>query len=124
MKEVQALSLTTIAKMVQTAGPQQIRPHLPRLVPAMLESLSGMEVGRGTPFSPFTCACCLATGAAEVPKMVELWCEAAYLNGNKSKSRGNNGMQDARLNYVEQHAERIGLDGGRLENLRVAASRR
>ncbi len=44
MKEVQALSLTTIAKMVQTGGPEQIRPHLAQLVPAMLESLSGMEV--------------------------------------------------------------------------------
>lgn len=32
-------------------------------------------------------------------------------------------MQDTRLNYVEQHAERIGLDSGRLENLRVAASK-
>ena len=32
-------------------------------------------------------------------------------------------MQDSRLNYVEQHAERIGLDSGRLEALRVSASR-
>ena len=32
-------------------------------------------------------------------------------------------LQDARLNYVEQHAERIGLDSGRLENMRVAASK-
>lgn len=36
---------------------------------------------------------------------------------------GDVGTQDARLNYVEQHAERIGLDSGRLENLRVAASK-
>lgn len=32
-------------------------------------------------------------------------------------------LQDARLNYVEQHAERIGLDSGRLESMRVAASK-
>lgn len=44
MKEVQALSLATISKMVQTAGAEHIRPHLVQLVPAMLESLSGMEV--------------------------------------------------------------------------------
>jgi hypothetical protein len=44
VKEVQALSLTTIAKMVQSASPDQLRPHFPQLVPAMLESLSGLEV--------------------------------------------------------------------------------
>ena len=32
-------------------------------------------------------------------------------------------LQDSRLNYVEQHAERMGLDSSRLENLRVSASR-
>ena len=32
-------------------------------------------------------------------------------------------MQDQRLNYVEQHAERIGVDTGRLENLRVSAAK-
>ena len=32
-------------------------------------------------------------------------------------------MQDSRLNYVEQHAERIGLDSDKLENLRVSASK-
>lgn len=32
-------------------------------------------------------------------------------------------MQDQRLNYVEQHAERIGVDAGRLENLRVSAAK-
>ena len=31
--------------------------------------------------------------------------------------------QDQRLNYVEQHAERIGVDAGRLENLRVSAAK-
>ncbi len=44
VKEVQALSLMTVAKMVQKAGPEHIRPQLARLVPALLESLSGMEV--------------------------------------------------------------------------------
>ena len=42
--EVQGLALTTIAKMVEQAGPVQLRPHLPDLTTAMLESLSGMEV--------------------------------------------------------------------------------
>ena len=32
-------------------------------------------------------------------------------------------IQDQRLNYVEQHAERIGVDAGRLENLRVSAAK-
>ena len=32
-------------------------------------------------------------------------------------------MQDSRLNYIEQHAERIGLDSDKLENLRVTASK-
>ena len=44
MAEVQALALTTIAKMVQLGGAVQIRPHLPELTAVMLESLSGMEV--------------------------------------------------------------------------------
>ncbi|KAL3147888.1 hypothetical protein ABBQ32_002606 [Trebouxia sp. C0010 RCD-2024] len=33
------------------------------------------------------------------------------------------GMEDSRLNYVEQHAERIGLDSDKLESLRVSASK-
>lgn len=33
------------------------------------------------------------------------------------------GLQDSRLNYVEQHAERIGLDSDKLESLRVSASK-
>ena len=40
-----------------------------------------------------------------------------------SKSSEVQVVQDARLNYVEQHAERVGLDAGRLEAARVAASR-
>ena len=44
MKEVQALALMTICKLVELAGPEQIRPQLADLVPPMLESLSGMEV--------------------------------------------------------------------------------
>ena len=59
------------AKLVRATG-AEVRPHLPALVPALLEALSGLE--------------------------------------------------DARLNYVEQHAERLGLEGGRLERARLAAS--
>ena len=32
-------------------------------------------------------------------------------------------LQDSRLNYVQQHAQRAGMDEARLEDLRVAASR-
>ncbi len=32
-------------------------------------------------------------------------------------------LEDARLNYVEQHVERLGMDAGRLEDARVAAAR-
>ncbi|GAB4815511.1 hypothetical protein N2152v2_002557 [Parachlorella kessleri] len=70
--EIQALSLDTSARLVKAAGPELVRPHLPLLVPAMLESLSGLE--------------------------------------------------DSRLNYIEQHAERLGLDQQRLESARVAAA--
>ena len=42
--EVQALALTTLAKIVAAAGADRIRPHLPELVPALLEALSGLEV--------------------------------------------------------------------------------
>lgn len=44
VKEVQALSLVTVSEMVKHASPQQLRPHLATLIPALLESLSGMEV--------------------------------------------------------------------------------
>ncbi|PRW21127.1 proteasome-associated ECM29-like protein isoform X1 [Chlorella sorokiniana] len=70
--EVQALALDTTCKLAAAAGPELLRPHMVALVPAMLESLSGLE--------------------------------------------------DSRLNYIEQHAERLGLDAGRLEGARVAAS--
>ncbi|KAK9795879.1 hypothetical protein WJX73_005986 [Symbiochloris irregularis] len=33
------------------------------------------------------------------------------------------GMEDARLNYIEQHATRAGIDSEKLENLRVSASK-
>ncbi|KAK9810293.1 hypothetical protein WJX72_008148 [[Myrmecia] bisecta] len=33
------------------------------------------------------------------------------------------GMEDSRLNYIEQHAGRLGLDSERLENMRVSASK-
>lgn len=32
-------------------------------------------------------------------------------------------LQDSRLNYIQQHAERIGLDAGRLDSVRVSAAR-
>lgn len=41
---MQALALTTLAKIVAAAGADRIRPHLPELVPALLEALSGLEV--------------------------------------------------------------------------------
>ena len=33
------MSLDTSARLVKAAGPELVRPHLPLLVPAMLESL-------------------------------------------------------------------------------------
>ncbi len=70
--EVQALAVDTIAKIIKAAGPELVKPHLHIVVPALLESLSGLE--------------------------------------------------DSRLNYVEQHAERLGLDAGKLESARVSAA--
>ena len=31
--------------------------------------------------------------------------------------------QDSRLNYIQQHAERIGVDAGRMDSVRVSAAR-
>jgi proteasome component ECM29 len=70
--EVQALAVDTIAKIIKAAGPELVKPHLSVVVPALLESLSGLE--------------------------------------------------DSRLNYVEQHAERLGVDAGKLESARVSAA--
>ena len=70
--EVQALSVDTLSRIIKSAGPELVKPHLSIVVPALLESLSGLE--------------------------------------------------DARLNYVEQHAERFGLDAGKLESARVQAA--
>ncbi len=39
MPEVQALALDTTCKLAAAAGPELLRPHMPALVPAMLESL-------------------------------------------------------------------------------------
>ena len=63
MPDIQALSLDTTARLAKAAGPALLRPHLPTLVPPLLEALSGLE--------------------------------------------------DSRLNYIEQHAERLGMDAGR-----------
>ena len=41
---MQGLALKTTAKIVATAGAERVRPHLPTLVPALLEALSGLEV--------------------------------------------------------------------------------
>lgn len=70
--EVQALSVDTLSRIIKAAGPELVKPHLNVVVPALLESLSGLE--------------------------------------------------DVRLNYVEQHAERLGLDSGKLESARVQAA--
>ena len=42
--QMQALTLDTVGKIVKLAGPASIRPHLPDLATALLESLSGLEV--------------------------------------------------------------------------------
>ncbi len=68
MKEVQALSLITIAKMVEKGGPEHIRPQLARLVPAMLESLSGMEVCFLSPSFIFSSGSVSAESGASIVK--------------------------------------------------------
>ena len=39
VSEVRALALDTTCKLAAAAGPELLRPHIPLLVPAMLESL-------------------------------------------------------------------------------------
>lgn len=65
--EVQALALTTIAKVVQMAKPEQIRGHLPDLVAALLESLSGMEVSAASASARACVDCPPARGAGKRP---------------------------------------------------------
>ena len=67
--EIQAITVDTIAKMVASAGPEVLRLHMKKLVPALIESLSGLE--------------------------------------------------DSRLNYIEQHAGRLGLDTDNFDAARV-----
>ena len=55
VKEVQGIALTTISRLVQSAGKEQIQPHLVDLTIAMLESLSGMEVGPCPSWNCFGC---------------------------------------------------------------------
>lgn len=120
--------MISIAKMVQAAKAAQIQTHLVQLVPALLESLSSMEV-RATLLSSIhrqqhriappcrwfftnnstarSVHGCCKQGAVAVLCMLMSWMS----------------VQDQRLNYVEQHAERIGVDAGRLENLRVSAAK-
>jgi proteasome component ECM29 len=74
VKEVQALSMDVIMKLVKFADGAAIRPHIADIVKALLESLSGME--------------------------------------------------DARLNYIEQHAASFGKEASdRLEGMRLRAAK-
>ena len=61
--------------------------------------------------------------AEKQPYYVPNWGFAACTSPLTSERSEVRIVQDARLNYVEQHAERVGLDAGRLEAARVAASR-
>ncbi|KAK2079946.1 hypothetical protein QBZ16_002341 [Prototheca wickerhamii] len=70
--EVAAVALHCLAGVVTDCPAAVLRPQLPRLAPALLEALSGLE--------------------------------------------------DARLNYVEQHAAALGLDAERLDEARVKAA--
>jgi hypothetical protein len=65
--EVQALALATLARIVEKAGPERIRPHLPELVPALLEALSGLEVA-AAPSGPRPCwlLCCCCWGFCDI----------------------------------------------------------
>ncbi len=42
--EVAGLAVDTISRVVRSAGPAAVRPHLPLLVGSLLESLSTLEV--------------------------------------------------------------------------------
>ena len=118
MKEIQALALTTISRMVQLAGAPQIRPHLPQLVATMLESLSGMEASNSPP-PPLGTGCSQHKRLeASSPSMVGS--HAVFLQDWSKLCQ--KCVQDSRINYVEQHVEAMGLDSGRLESLRVAAA--
>lgn len=46
--EVQALALDTTCRLAAAAGPELLRPHMPALVPAMLESLRRVGIAGGS----------------------------------------------------------------------------
>ena len=120
------MCMITIAKMVQAAKAAQIQAHLAQLVPALLESLSSMEV----------CGSLLESSPARpvwiILTMLHLYLFQLRHRRNCEKKSAlqrlfvlscPSPVQDQRMNYVEQHAERIGVDAGRLENLRVSAAK-
>ena len=55
--------MITIAKMVQAAKATQIQQHLTQLVPALLDSLSGMEVCHPLHHFCYIIGCPVAEGA-------------------------------------------------------------
>ena len=114
--------MDTTCKLAAAAGPELLRPHMPLLVPAMLESLrwaggrAGSRVGGRLG----------GEGGETVPvpiiASIALSSLPDYMHCRLSSACCCSGLEDSRLNYIEQHAERLGLDSGRLEGARVAAA--
>lgn len=135
--EVQALALDTTCKLAAAAGPELLRPHMPLLVPAMLESLRWAPGGReekggcgaGWQHGPRVGMQCLAASCISLVSCISLAPNSSPMCPPKNSHPHHHhtglprsGLEDSRLNYIEQHAERLGLDAGRLEGARVAAA--
>jgi len=50
-------------------------------------------------------------------------CRFAFSSSAFTPTQALSLTQDSRLNYIQQHAERIGVDAGRLDSVRVSAAR-
>jgi hypothetical protein len=89
--EVKGLALDVLTQAVRSAGPGPLAPLAPALVPGLLEALSGLEV-----------SCFLLYQGVLVRCFAESLTLLDVLPPNLLC------IQDSRLNYLEQHAQRIG----------------
>jgi proteasome component ECM29 len=112
--QVRSLSLDMLTAAVRSAGPGPLAPLAPALVPGLLEALSGMEVRLG-PARPVVAH----LGKSRLPGVgwhaltAEALVHAAFASTLTALPLAASPLRrskDARLNYLEQHATRIGGD--------------
>jgi hypothetical protein len=100
----------------QFSPPAECQQAVAQLLPLLLEKGLGSSVGEVRAIALHSVAKLVKVSRKEAlrPHLAPL--VLSMLEGLSS-------LEDTRLNYVEQHAERLGLDQERLERVRVSASR-